>query len=498
MKKHSTILLLFLLSLAVSAQQVGMVSHYFFKPLVYNPAFTGYDGNTNAMIISHQQWTGFHGAPQLNIFTLDGSLASKKVGLGVEFISDRKGITNRVGGDLKYSYKLKINDHTDLHFGISAGIIDQSIDYSKAMVEDNSDPTLFTGNEHKTTFDANAGLALVWKRLEFGVSAPQLFGNRINYPGDSGIKSYYTQNRHYLSILKYTFLISKAKEISLTPQAIVRYLPNAPLEYEGTLNFGWQEKVWIGASYKSGYALTACAGVCLYKMLSIGYAYDIIMGPLSNSAGISHEVMVNFKFGKTNKKDENLPQKDEVKTKENNYQDRLDSLQSQIDANLARISQDQQKIKELNDKLEQQKVTKTQSSEEKIKENNHTSNTASPVNTGNQSVSTVKESNDKLQENGIWFVNSKATDYRDRNNKVPQEIYYVIAGTFVYKDFAETEVKRLRSTGLTNTDMIFFIPKQYNYVFIFKTNSKEEAINFAKRNAKNFGINDAWVLQLAQ
>ena len=77
MKKINLILFTFISALAVNAQQVGMYSHYFYKPMVYNPAFTGTGDATNVMFISRAQWSDFKGAPQLNIATVDGSLMNK-------------------------------------------------------------------------------------------------------------------------------------------------------------------------------------------------------------------------------------------------------------------------------------------------------------------------------------------------------------------------------------------------------------------------------------
>ena len=81
MKKIIFILLIFLSSIVVNAQQIGMYSHYFYNMMIYNPAYTGYGDATNAMLVHRSQWSDFKGAPQLTLFTLDGNfnLLNKKV-----------------------------------------------------------------------------------------------------------------------------------------------------------------------------------------------------------------------------------------------------------------------------------------------------------------------------------------------------------------------------------------------------------------------------------
>ena len=294
MKKAFKIILFLLLAGQLYCQQIVMFSHYFYKPMIYNPAYTGSDG-VNLMLVNHTQWTGFKGGPQYNILTFDGNL-KKNASLGISVISDRKGVNSRVGGNISYSYKLKFKDKIHLLLGLSAGAINQSINYSKAVIENPNDPSLFNNNQSKTTFDANAGLAFICKGLELGFAAPQLANNKISYLSNTDTRTFYTQSRHLMGSLKYKFQISKAKEISLTPQGLLRYVRNAPVQYDAGVNLDFKNKFWAGITYKSKYAIGLNLGVVLFKRFSIGYSYDYIIGNVSKYSGLSHEIFINFKF----------------------------------------------------------------------------------------------------------------------------------------------------------------------------------------------------------
>lgn len=511
--------------LFAEAQQVGMVGHGFFKPMINNPAFTGHQ-DLNAMIISRSQWTDFNGAPQLNLFTLDGNLLNKKVGLGLSLISDRKGITHRIGGYLNYSYRLNINDDTYLMFGVSAGVIDQSIDYSKALVEDPSDPFLFYDVQRKTSFDANAGLAFIWKDLEFGLSALQLAGNRINYVDNTNVRTYYTQARHYSGTLKYKVFISREKEISIAPVALVRFIPNAPFQYDGSLIMEWKDKFWIGGTYKSDYAVAANVGICLHKQLSVGYSYDFIIGSIGKYSGMSHEIMINYKFGNSKKDDKETNEAiSKIAVKNEMNEKRLDSLQNELSSSQDKIREDQRKIKEnqdkineLNNKLDQQakvieqtnsninsqnsqvvndqnKIDQGQSNSNTQLQQNQNNQQQQPKNNGNQNSAAVAGNADKVLDSGVWVVTNKTRDFKDENDHVPQKGFYVIAGTFFYKDFAQNEMKRLKNQGFKGANYVYFEPKQFNYVFITRENTKEAALKKVNE-AKAAGIKDAWIQML--
>lgn len=487
MKKIISIAFVFNCLLA-QAQQVGMYSHAFFKPMVYNPAFTGVGTGVDAMLVSRAQWTDFSGAPQLNMLTLDGALANEKVGVGMSLISDRKGTTNRVGGNLNYAYRLRLNDETFLRLGLALGIINQTIDYSKALVENTSDPNLFAGNEQKTTFDANLGMAFCWKNLEIGAAIPQLAGNKIKYVDNRDVRATYTQVRHYLGTVNYKIKVSESKQIFISPQVLVRFVPNAPFQYDGTIKLEWKDKVWIGATYKSNYAVTAFAGFTLHKQLAVGYAYDFMIGDIGGYAGMSHELMLQFKFGKAKKEQIQPVVVEEKKPDYAQLQEKkIDSLQTVIQSDRSKILENEKKLKELNDKLNQQAQGNTSSV-----------NGAAPTTTNgtnqNQNAAAISATADKVMENGIWILTNKSQDFATSKGGKAKG-YYVIAGTFVYRDFAQTEAKRFSASGFSAADVISAVAKQMNYVFVFNSGSKEEALKKAT-DARASGVKDAWVLQL--
>lgn len=280
------------------SQQVVMFNNYFYKPMVNNPAYTGIDSAPNLMLVNHTQWTGFKGGPQYNVLSFDGNLINKNTGLGVIIFSDKKGINSRVGGNISYSYKVRFKNKIHLQLGLSAGAVNQSIDYSKALVESQNDPSLFSNTQNKTTYDANVGLALICKNLEFGFAVPQIANNKISYISSSDARTFYTQSRHYMSSLSYKIPVSKAKKISISPQLLARYMPSAPLQYDVNIKADWQNKLWLGATYKNNYAVGLNLGVVLFKRLTIGYSYDYVIGNFNKYAGLSHEILLNFRFTK--------------------------------------------------------------------------------------------------------------------------------------------------------------------------------------------------------
>ncbi|MDQ3046124.1 MAG: PorP/SprF family type IX secretion system membrane protein, partial [Bacteroidota bacterium] len=134
------------------AQQLPFSSQYYTNPFVINPALTGTKETVNAFLTHRSQWTGMAGAPQTSYLTIDGPVEAKNIGLGLKLYSDVTDITSKVGAFANYSYKLKINDDNNLYFGLALGVINNRIDFSKAVVRDKDDPFLSTTAQSRTVF----------------------------------------------------------------------------------------------------------------------------------------------------------------------------------------------------------------------------------------------------------------------------------------------------------------------------------------------------------
>ncbi len=349
MKKHLHILILLLISTMLSAQQIVEFSHYFYKPMIYNPAFTGHDSVPNLMLINHTQWTGFSGRPQYNVVSFDGSFLNKKTGLGITVLSDRKGVNSRVGGTIGYSYKLKFNATSSLRFGLSAGVINQSLNYTSAITESQNDPSLFANNQSKTTYDINAGLSLFIKDFTLGFSMPQLAGNSLKYQSSSNQDVFYKQRSQMLTSASYKFNLNKKKSVSLTPLLLARYTANSPFQFDANVNALYKDKFWGGITYKSNYAVGANVGVVLFKKLAIGYSYDIITSSINKQAGLSHEIMLSYKFVKK----KNLLEVDpnDGLSGLDRQKQKIQLILEKIEALLDQDKPSQEDIKKLNDEI---------------------------------------------------------------------------------------------------------------------------------------------------
>jgi type IX secretion system PorP/SprF family membrane protein len=445
--KKSIITSAILLSVTTAfAQQLPFSSQYYTNMFVTNPAFTGSSESTRAFLTHRSQWTGIKGAPQTSYFTVDGPIEAKNIGLGLKVYSDATDITSRMGAFGNYSYKLKINDDNHLLFGVALGILNNRIDFSKAVVRDVDDPLLFSTNQNKTVFSADFGLGYVWKTLEVGFAMPQVIGNKIKYNDDNGKSTNFLLSRYYLGSLKYTFTVNEEKGMTAYPLIMVRGNQGSTVQYDINAVFDWRKFGWVGVTYHSNYAVAASIGL-RYKSIAVGYAYDIGIGKIKKYTGSSSEFLLSYTFGQSARQDEDLSKKD-------------DGKDAVVDAAIAKLKSDNDSTKAEVDRLRAEL--------EKLKKGGTAGNTKSNDENLTEQLMRVGSSNDFVDDNGMsmgagYFVvigtfsnKANATKFKDANHikgynntQIIQnhktKVYYVFADRFDKQEDAETEQKKFKA-----------------------------------------------------
>lgn len=346
--------LLVIMNEFVRAQQIPLYSQYYFNPMICNPALTGMGEQINSFLTHRTQWKEIPGSPVITSLTLDGPVKEKKIGLGASVYNYSTDIVNRFGINAFYSYHITFSEQSNLHLGLSAGVIDNRIDFSKAIVEDLDDPALLSGNQQKAAMDAGMGVAYNWKKTEAGFAIQNLPGSTLKYSSIDS-RTAYTLSRNYLFSAKQTFLISKEKNLSMYPLLMLRLTKGAPAQYDFNLVGNWKGTAWLGISYRSDYCVATSIRVKIYNALSLGYTYDFITSPIKTYSGTSNEIMLSYVFNSGNKKT------DEAVLKK--YEQEIGMLTKQLQevgaqltiANQSEIEKQQEEIKALNSQIEQLK-----------------------------------------------------------------------------------------------------------------------------------------------
>ena len=259
-----------------------------------NPAYAGTWESLGFLTLARQQWAGFEGAPRTFTFSMQSIMKNRKVALGLNVISDQLRFEKRLGIFGDYSYLLKLDDNTNLRFGLKGGFTNYSINFKDYIPYPGStiDP-LFQG-EVDTKFTPNFGLgAFLYKtNFYFGLAIPKMLENKFknNYNNNSVS----AEVRHFF--LNAGAVFSLSEDLKFKPTFLTKITINAPVEFDFSGNFLLKEKVWLGAMFRTGDSFGFIAQWIFDQKLRIGYAVDFTITELRHYNYGSHEIMVSFEL----------------------------------------------------------------------------------------------------------------------------------------------------------------------------------------------------------
>jgi len=469
MKKLILILLICLIGQLATAQQVPFYSQYFFNPFIYNPSFTGKSGETRAFLTHRNQWTGFQGAPVTTMFTIDGPLDGEKWGLGANMYNDRTDILNRSGARLSGSYMVKIKEEHEIRFGLGLGILNNTIDYSSAIVEDGSDPNLFGTNQSRTDIDADFGISYFWKGLNVGFSIPQLLDNEIEYSKVDGDQSVvYDVRRHYIANVGYDYEIDD--QWAVHGIALGRFMSAAPSQFDIGALASYEKLGWAGFMYRHEYAVAFLAGGKINEKLYLGLSYDFIINDMAGYAGASSEILVGYVFGNSAKeKEEEAREKEEMKQE-------MDSLKNALKENIDQTEKNTNAIDSLGNEIQNVR-NDVDEAVEQMK--------SAPPSSGGGGAVVVPIPLNNDEDNDL------SDDYLDNKGEALPNGFYIVVGSYSEQKWARRAKLKFINAGFPETDVLYNITNKFYNVFLSFTKDESEA----RQNLKNARSEypDAWL-----
>lgn len=295
--KHNIIAIALLSCTVGIAQQLPQFTQYMYNTISINPAYAGSREALSIVGLHRSQWVGFQGGPITQTLSIHTPLRNDRIGLGLSFIEDDLGPENftYLYGD--FSYAIPTGVEGKLAFGLKAGFTQYSLDPDFRQSE-SFDPSIF-GIEDRWT--PNLGLGMYWStnRIYAGLSVPRVLNTDKNT--DEGFEA--------LDRLSYYFtlggVIDLGKTIKFKPAALLKATNGAPLSYDLTANFLFNEKFWLGGSYRINNQTAAIGGIADFQVsrqLRIGYAYEKPISDIASFTTGTHEILLIYEFKFLNSK----------------------------------------------------------------------------------------------------------------------------------------------------------------------------------------------------
>jgi len=298
MKRIIIIIVLLVLGFKNSnAQQLPQFTQYMYNTIAINPAYAGSRDALSIVGLNRNQWAGFDGGPQTQTLSIHSPLRNEKIGLGLSLMNDKAGYENFTYVYADFSYTLRASENVDVSFGLKGGFSYYKLSEELYnLTEVNQDPYF---DERLNRWNSNFGAGILFHSnlWYLGLSVPKL----INHDVNNNTEFASLETVHYYAIGGYVFDLSKS--VKLKPSFMVKYTKGAPLSTDVTANFLFNEKFWLGGSYRINGEQRDFGALVDFQVsdqFRIGYTYEIPTGEIRPYTSGSHEIllMYEFKFNK--------------------------------------------------------------------------------------------------------------------------------------------------------------------------------------------------------
>jgi type IX secretion system PorP/SprF family membrane protein len=282
-----------LIPLSLSGQLAPVTNQYILNPLTINPAVAGNRGVLNIAAFYRKQWAGIQGAPETMTFAADAPVLDNKVGLGLTIISDKVGVTKETYFISNYSYNLTIGEG-NLAFGLGAGIITTNTAWSDLVVLDPGDELYLVDSRRFIVPSFSFGTYYSNHNYFLGFSIPKFIGYKFNYDKNKYSLTVDPGQYNFLLNTGYSFNISPT--VDFIPSTLLSFTPGQKLLYDLNGHFSFNNRLWVGASYRSARSLGALIQIQVNNQFKIAYTYDYDTGKLGGYSNGSHEIMLRYEF----------------------------------------------------------------------------------------------------------------------------------------------------------------------------------------------------------
>ena len=274
----------------MTAQYDPLFSHYWSMETAYNPAAAGKQDKINVMLGYNMSLVGFENNPKT--MYISGDLPFYALGayhgVGLQMVNDDIGIFSHKRFSAMYALKQKLMGGV-LSIGLQPTMISESLNASKADVNDSGDEVFTSGDVTGTAFDLSVGLYYKRKNWYAGFSVQHLMAPTVEIGERNELKiaqTYYLTGGCNIR-LRNPFL-------TIQPSLMARYDGvGYRADVTGRLTYTYEKRVmYAGVGYSPTNSFTVCIGGMFHGIM-LGYSYEIFTSAIPVGNG-SHELYVGY------------------------------------------------------------------------------------------------------------------------------------------------------------------------------------------------------------
>lgn len=311
-------------------QQLPQFSQYSRNQFMVNPGAAGIYDFVDVTIGGRYQWLGFDNAPKTayaygaavlkrekirynpGIRTSVGPIQYPKANtgnlkhaLGAQIVADEYGAFRKISFSGTYAIHIPLSKTHNLSFGTKLGLSNNSFMRDRAVLLSSTPgyqgPVIqdqvyddFAADQSSINFlDIGAGLYFYSNEMFLGFSADGLTRDMVTF--GSGTANF--DPRIHMNVTG-GFKIRLNDNLKLMPSALAKVVIGTPLSVEGSLQLEYQNRMWLGASYRYGDAVVMMLGASISEKFKFGYSFDLSLSKFNKYSAGGHELVLGIMIGR--------------------------------------------------------------------------------------------------------------------------------------------------------------------------------------------------------
>lgn len=323
MNSFKNILILFLSTLVSNVYgQDRTFSQFFLNPTDINPGITGIESYLDISLGYKQLWRDFDSGDNSAFLSIDKSFGQvpssvyknnslrvsdtkrydridqnqklkRKHGLGISVRADETGALKTFNAGVRYAYHLPLTLKWRLSFGSSIKFEQNSIDFAKYNVRDDSDlfiQNLMANGGNQNRYLVDFGASAYSDNLLVAISANSL----VNQEFDSEDLLALDAEKTYHAFVNHKTPISSSIDLSYGVLGV--YTSLSEFYWAANARLKYKNRLTLGAGYDSNDRLSGFLGLRVQDNVYLNYSYDYFVGALSTFNVVNHELVLNLKL----------------------------------------------------------------------------------------------------------------------------------------------------------------------------------------------------------
>jgi type IX secretion system PorP/SprF family membrane protein len=268
-----------------SAQDIPLFSQKLTNSFMYNPALAGHTFGSTTFSYK-QNYAKVEGAPKNYFLSLHAPFANHRFGIGGNIFQEEITFLRTTYASTAFAYHLRFNRFTVLSFGVSGEYNSIGLNgTTSGTAEDPEYQALIDGGIKK--YDFSFGTHYQNRFLKAGVAMNRLASTWIDK--NSTISNYFSSFVQGLIPLR-------GGEDLLEPYIAYRKLSDVNEIIDAGLFYTYNNRITIGASYRSGGIVSATLALRLSKYLMVGYSRETFTGNIGGFVGGANEYTIRYDF----------------------------------------------------------------------------------------------------------------------------------------------------------------------------------------------------------